>query len=945
MSVKHVRRNSPVKDALAKSTMITSIYAVFGIAWIIVTDLLVANHFNESFEVYFASIAKGLLFVLLTSVLIFTLVYTWFYKMLLEATGRAVSETALREAQRLAHIGNFSYNFKNKILDCSEEMLRILGLKRSTFRGSVHEVTSRICLSDESAILSAGERAILEHIDTEFTGAIYGENDVIRTVHVCLRATYNEDGEPERVVGTVQDITEQKLADEAVQKTQGIYQALISSGSDLVYVKDDQLRYIALNQKMVDYYGIPSEQFAIGKRSCEIIKDQDALQWEERDRQVMSTGIVLTVEETVGSETYETIIFPVTLANDKRGVGGISRVITQRFLAEKTIEQERDRAEMYLNLSPVVFVAIDKNGIVTMINRAGCELLGAAKKDILGQNWVERFVPKEARTDTDSVLEIFLKSSAAGYMTHENAIITMRGERRDIEWKNVLMRDSQGNVIGVLGAGIDITELKRTMSALRESERSKSVLLANLQGVAYRCLFERKWTMKFVSQGCYALTGYQPEDLVDNFRISFDEIICPEYREFIWQESERAILEHRSCRYEYEILTASGERKWVLEINQGVYNDQGVAEALEGIIIDITESKRQFLQIQYLSDHDRLTGLFNRMYYETAKNALDRERRFPLTILLADINGLKLINDAFGYDAGDRIIKKTAEILKSCCRTGDVLARIGGDEFALLMPNTDTAEAYEVILTIGTAFEQYNEALSDKAMLINLSFGSSTKGSDLLSIKEVEKEADSNMSRRKLFDQKSHHNAVLSSIAATMYERSYETESHAERIAQLCTMTGKSMGLKHEEIDKLQLFCMLHDIGKIGISDHILKKPGKLTEEEWEEMKKHPEIGYRIAMSSPDFANVAEFILSHHERWDGKGYPGGLKGESIPIHSRILAVVDAYDAMTQDRVYHKAVPHQEAIDELLRCSGTQFDPLVIKMFVREMEKHLQRPND
>ena len=156
--------------------------------------------------------------------------------------------------------------------------------------------------------------------------------------------------------------------------------------------------------------------------------------------------------------------------------------------------------------------------------------------------------------------------------------------------------------------------------------------------------------------------------------------------------------------------------------------------------------------------------------------------------------------------------------------------------------------------------------------------------------------------------------------------------------SQLCTLTGESMGLAHEEIDKLHLFCMLHDIGKIGISDQILKKPGKLTDEEWEEMKKHPEIGYRIAMSSPDFANVAEFILSHHERWDGKGYPRGLKGESIPIHSRILAVVDAYDAMTQDRVYHKAISHQEAIDEIIRCSGTQFDPLVVKMFVREMQK-------
>ena len=146
------------------------------------------------------------------------------------------------------------------------------------------------------------------------------------------------------------------------------------------------------------------------------------------------------------------------------------------------------------------------------------------------------------------------------------------------------------------------------------------------------------------------------------------------------------------------------------------------------------------------------------------------------------------------------------------------------------------------------------------------------------------------------------------------------------------------MGIPHDELDKLKLLSMLHDVGKVGVSDQILKKPGKLTEEEWEEMRKHPEIGYRIAMSSPDFANVAEYILAHHERWDGRGYPRGLSGENIPILSRILSVVDAYDAMTQDRVYHKAISHEEAMEEIRRGAGTQFDPRVVEAFVMEIEK-------
>ena len=136
----------------------------------------------------------------------------------------------------------------------------------------------------------------------------------------------------------------------------------------------------------------------------------------------------------------------------------------------------------------------------------------------------------------------------------------------------------------------------------------------------------------------------------------------------------------------------------------------------------------------------------------------------------------------------------------------------------------------------------------------------------------------------------------------------------------------------------MTLFAMLHDIGKVGINDNVLQKPGPLTEEEWHEMKKHPEIGFRIAQNNLDLAPVAEYILCHHEHWDGSGYPRGMSGEEIPLLSRILAVVDAFDAMTSERVYRKAVSADEAVKELLRCAGKQFDPQIVRVFVEQVLK-------
>jgi diguanylate cyclase (GGDEF)-like protein/PAS domain S-box-containing protein len=444
--------------------------------------------------------------------------------------------------------------------------------------------------------------------------------------------------------------------------------------------------------------------------------------------------------------------------------------------------------------------------------------------------------------------------------------------------------------------------------------------------------------MTFLSDGCLALTGYAPESLIGNRDLSFDNLICEEYRETVQKEWEKVLAIKTPYKFRYEIITASGERKWVLEMGQGVYGENGEVEALEGIIIDIDESKRRHDQIRYMNDHDFLTGIYNRKYFEEAKDRLESEGCCPLSIIVADINGVRLINDAFGHAQGDRLIRETAKIIQGCCREGDIAARTEGDAFGVLLPITGREGAVGMAAKIQEACEKHNAKIRKKADTINLSIGFGIKADGSASIDDVEKEAEEYLYNRKLLERGSHHSTILSSVMATMYARSQETEEHAERLALLSTLIGQNMKLSQKNLDELNLLAMLHDIGKIGIDDRILNKPGPLSEPEWIAMKKHPEIGYRIVMAAPELQSVAESILTHHERWDGNGYPRGLAGNQIPLVARILAVADSYDAMTQDRVYRKALPRDAAVAEIRKNAGKQFDPEIASLFLKLAKK-------
>lgn len=354
--------------------------------------------------------------------------------------------------------------------------------------------------------------------------------------------------------------------------------------------------------------------------------------------------------------------------------------------------------------------------------------------------------------------------------------------------------------------------------------------------------------------------------------------------------------------------------------------------------MDITDQKNAEEELIYLSNCDFLTGLYNRRYFEMELKRLDSERYLPLSVIMGDINGVRLVNDAFGHVQGDQLIIDSAAVMRSCCRTGDVLARIGGDEFGLLMPNTDEATAHQLLQAIQSALKEAQEADRNDRFYSSISLGFATKKNMSENILKVIKVAEEYMDQRKLLEQNSSHSTIIASIKTTMFEKNHETEEHAERLVALSRLVANSLKLDQADRDRLELLATLHDIGKVAISDHILTKQGKLTEDEWVEMRRHPEIGYRIAMATPELIPVAEGILCHQERWDGTGYPRALKGTQIPLLARIIAVVDAFDAMTQDRPYRKAMSTGEALAEIERNAGTQFDPDIAEHFIRVFQE-------
>lgn len=352
-----------------------------------------------------------------------------------------------------------------------------------------------------------------------------------------------------------------------------------------------------------------------------------------------------------------------------------------------------------------------------------------------------------------------------------------------------------------------------------------------------------------------------------------------------------------------------------------------------GIYTDITEKKVAEDEVLYMSYHDQLTGLYNRRFFDEEYRRLNTTRHIPTSLIMADVNGLKLINDAFGHKSGDELLKRMATILVENCRESELIARLSGDEFVILLPNTDEESTEVIVSRLKQAVHQDKY----KNIEFSMSFGFGTKESVGESNTSLFKRVEDQMYRNKLVESPSIRGKMFDTIIKTLHAKNEREERHSSRVSEYCEKIARRLNMNSVSIKEMKTAGWLHDIGKIALSDSILDKPDSLTHDEWKEVRKHPEIGYRILNSVLEFTELSEHILHHHERFDGSGYPKGIAGEEISLQARIIAVADAYDAMTSDRTYRKALSPAKAIEQLKVCSGTQFDPVVVNVFTALLE--------
>ena len=594
-------------------------------------------------------------------------------------------------------------------------------------------------------------------------------------------------------------------------------------------------------------------------------------------------------------------------------------IFCQDITSYKSMEDDLVTSEMlyrtYINASNDMIYLKDDNLRYIIVNNALLDRFDSADTEIIG------------RTDEEALPEDFSRqtnpSDIKSITTRASTVSEMTIDGRIYEAVKFPVPISNGKT-GV-GAYIrDVTE-KRNVQIQMENLLKQTQAMFNEHDAVM--LLIRPETGQIIDANPAAVTfyGYTKEELL-NLRI--DDINMAKKDDE--KEQRFQAYDKKQKYYSFPHRLKNGERRIVDVYSCPItYNNEKV---LFSIIFDVTEREEAFDEIKYLSFHDHLTGLYNRRYFDNVLKLMNDERFMPLTIVMADVNGLKLVNDSFGHAEGDELLLKAAEIITEGCRKDDICARIGGDEFVIILPNTDSRMAGKIVRRIKTL----QSKMQIRQLELSMSFGFAVKESVNSDVELIFSEAENKMYKNKMNESARTRNKTVNIILKTLYEKCSGELDHSERVSRYAAAIATAMGLSPETVSQIGVAGLLHDIGKIGVDENILNKTGVYTKTDREAIEKHPESGWRILSNSDEYSNLADYILYHHESLDGKGYPKGLKGSMIPLVSKIITVSDAYDAMTNERSYRKVKTVEEAVEELRRCAGTQFDEEVVNVFIEKV---------
>ncbi|MGM0366076.1 MAG: PAS domain S-box protein [Actinomycetota bacterium] len=687
---------------------------------------------------------------------------------------------------------------------------------------------------------------------------------------------------------------------------------------------------IFANISLAGFLGLDKDSI-LGKNISEFIEQEGWERLRSKSKKLYGSAYICRVSSRLNSKSGPRRVSwnCRALADSNKKVVGFlctGRDIEEEAKARQALEKNLERFRELADRLPGTVIEMDRKGNITYANKSIEKLIGFSKEEVEGRKNITEFIVPQQKEKVLKNVESILK----GEMRKRNEYPAVRKDKKLI-WvlsNSVPLKDSGGSIVGLRTVVTDITHMKEFEQKMGESEEKFRQLFNNANDpiFLYELNRKKKKPSKFmeVNQVAIKKYGFSREEFL---RFSPLDLIDRESKKkmpFIISK----LLMQGYYTFEMNHLLKDGKSISV-EVSSSLFELNG-RDIVMSIARDITERKKAENQIRYFSFHDKLTGLYNRSYFEEELKRLDTRRQLPLSIIMGDLNGLKLINDAFGHMEGDILLKKAAGLFTKCFREEDIVARWGGDEFAVLLPRTNYRTASELVERIKQGLQRENVHM----IPLSMSLGLATKTKAYQQIGEKLIEAENQMYKVKLTESKKVSNSIVDSLRKALFEKLGQTEKQVESFKELAVKLGKAAQVRGNKMDNLMLLSSFYDIGMISVPDSILYARKRLKKEDWNLIRKHPETGYHICIACPQLSTIAFEVLSHHECWNGNGYPQGIGGEKIPLNSRIIAIVDAYMAMADKNFYRSPLRREKVIKELKEGAGKQFDPSLVESFIR-----------
>lgn len=703
-----------------------------------------------------------------------------------------------------------------------------------------------------------------------------------------------------------------------------LYETLFDQAPVGIVVQGRDGRIVRANQAFCDMFGYSRDE-VIGFDLDEIVAGDADCRSEARE----ISGKVIG-GESLSLETErirrDGMRFPVSIkgvpVKEEEKVVGVYVIyedISDRKETEDLLRRERTQFERIMLDSPDGIAIFDSSGRILRTNPAFENLFGLDAGEAVG-----RYLCDVAGGE-DSAEEVCLnieRLKMGQDVDHESARKRKNGTKVHVSVRGASISPN-GEPSEFLAIYRDVSDRKWAEEALATERGYFENLFVNCpEAVA---LVDSSGVIQRINRSFEELFGYRKQECTGKL---LDELIAPGEMGEDAAELTRDAAE--GGRVKVERTRRKKDGTWInVQIIAVSFTGIAGQTVVYAIYQDITERKLFEEHARYMGYHDGLTGLYNQAFIEEEIQRLDTPRQLPISVVMVDLDNLKLVNDAFGHLEGDKLILEAGNILRSCCRREDIVARCGGDEFLLLLPETPLQDAR----TICDRIRQGCECQSGSLISLILAIGVASKEDVTQDFMHVLKKADDDMYLDKLLRSEKSRAAIFRRLEIFL-EFDHRRKAHIERLMGLACRFGEFLSMRKDEIANLELLARFHDVGLMPVPADILYRAEPLEIEEMEMIRKHPERGYHIAKNLPDITPVAECILSHQETFDGKGYPRGLSGEDIPLPARIIHLLCAYEVMTGWRSYAPVLSKEEALKEIASHAGSQFDPRLVGLFVK-----------